>query len=42
MDDIFAILFCCLVCCDENAPIHNDYDRINNNNNINNDKLKRN
>ena len=43
MDDIFAILFCCLVCCDEDAPIHNstnNYNRLNNK--INNDKIKRN
>jgi hypothetical protein len=44
MDDIFAILFCCLVCCDEDAPINNsanDYNRLNNDN-INNNKIKRN
>ena len=36
MEDILAILFCCLVCCDEDAPIYNNYD------NDNDTKLKKN
>ena len=41
MDDIFAFLFCCLLCCDEDAPIHNNNDNMYDNK-INNTKIKRN
>ena len=28
MEDILSILFCCLVCCDKDAPIYDNYTKF--------------
>ncbi len=41
MDEIFTLLFCYIFCCDEDNPVHNNYDKIYDNDD-NDTKIKRN